>query len=79
MNNQKGIAILGLLIIILVLAAIGAGVYLVQHPQILRSRASTENIVFQSTQGQPLPIDPTQNLPVTNSISVKVNINVPSK
>lgn len=79
MDKQKGFAVVGILIIILILAAVGAGVYLIQYPQVLKSRASAETVVVKDANGNPLPKDPSQNLPVTSSLNLKVNLNVPSK
>lgn len=71
--NQKGIAHIFLLLILLV--GIVGGVWLVVNgnPLKLFSKASNPPIVFKSSTGQPLPIGKS-GVPVTDSLSVKIEL-----
>ncbi len=75
-DSQKGI--IQYLVLIILFIGIIAGLYLVQTKQIFRPKAGGGGpIMFQYSSGNPLPNDPTQNLPVSNSLDVQVQLNVP--
>lgn len=75
MLREKGSAILSLIVLMVILAAVGAGVYLVQHPQILKSRANLPPIVLKDTNGVDLPQK--DGKPYTTSPKVKVVLTSP--
>lgn len=50
--NEQGVIAQGL-ILLLLLAGIGAGIYLVQHPQIFRPKADVKNVEWIQTNQDP--------------------------
>lgn len=77
--SERGVIAQGL-IILLLLAGIGAGIYLVQHPQIFKPKATSENIDWVTSDNQ----DPDNCVTVnekgetiTACPKVKFRINVP--
>ena len=72
--NQRGVIAQGV-ILLLLLAGIGAGIYLVQHPQIFKPKASSDNIEWVNSNGDP---DNCVTGPGTITCpKVKFKINVP--
>lgn len=72
--NQRGVVAQGL-ILLLLLAGIGAGIYLVQHPQIFKPKATGENIEWVSSSGD--PDNCVTGSGTTTCSKVKFRINVP--
>ncbi|MDO8429109.1 MAG: hypothetical protein Q7S88_00585 [Candidatus Daviesbacteria bacterium] len=72
-NRKKILAVVG---IVFLLVSVAAALYLVQRTQVLKSKASQENIIFKK-DGVPLPTG-SDNLPVTDSLEVTVELNPPS-
>lgn len=74
-TSQGNIQVIGLIILVvgLVIAA-----YLVRHPQVLKSRADSSMITILSDSGTTLPVDPTQNLTLTHSLNIQIQLNPPS-
>lgn len=77
--NQRGV-IAQALVLLLLLAGIGAGIYLVQHPQILRPKAGGEKINWVVSGQDPNNCVTYQNgATVTTCPKVKFQINVPTE
>lgn len=70
--NKKISAVLG---IVIALAGLGAGLYLVAHPQILQKKADVTPIIFKNIQGETLPTE--DGVPVTQELNVKVQLDAP--
>lgn len=81
-NGQEGFAVprFVILIVIIIVGAIAIGVYLLNNPQIFRSRASGVTWInafeITNSQGQPISCDNSQNPPVcqTNTLTVKIAV-----
>lgn len=69
--NQKGFA--QVLILIILVAGLGAGLFLVKNPQIFRPRATANPIIFKSSTGATLPVN-ANDIPQTISPAVKVEL-----
>ena len=78
--NQKGVIAQGL-VLLLLLGGIAAGLYLVQHPQILRPKASSDKVEWvNSESGDPDNCITTKDgKTVTTCPKVKFKINVPEQ
>ncbi len=75
--NQKGSAILSILVLLLLAAGVAFGIYKLQgNQQIIRSRAGNDPIVITNNQGKSLPSE--NNSAVTDTRDVQVQLNVPS-
>lgn len=75
--SERGVV--HILILILLLAAIVAGIYLSLHPQIFRSRANLENswvgeLNMTDSYGDPINCDTTQDPPVCYSPTDDINV-----
>lgn len=73
--------IISAVVIVVLLAGVSVGVYLVQRTQIFKPRASATDIIFRTANGSPLPIvnQNGQDLPQTDSLTVEVEFNPPSQ
>lgn len=76
MIDQKGSA--HLIVIVILLLGLALAVYLTQSKQLFKSRASSDLIGFHSPSGAVLQIDSANKLPVTQSLSVQVQLNPPA-
>lgn len=79
--NERGVIAQGL-ILLLLLAGIGAGIYLVQHPQIFKPKATSDNIEWVTSDNK----DPDNCVTVNDKgeiiitcPKVKFRINVPEQ
>ncbi len=80
-GNQKGSAILSILVILVLVAGMVFGVITLRSGKlnIFKSKASADTIVVKDSAGNSLPVDSAQNLPVTKSLNVQVQLNVPPR
>jgi len=75
--NQQGV-VAQLVILLLLAAGIGTGIYLVKHPQIFKPKASSDNIEWVSSDNDPDNCVTTKDgKTVTTCPKVKFRINVP--
>lgn len=73
-TSQKGFA--QILSLILLVGGLIATLFLIKNPQIFRSRAGSEPIVFKDINGQPLPTKDNA-MPYTSSTKIKIEITAP--
>lgn len=72
--NQKGV-IVQVLVVILLLAGIIAGYFLLKNPQIFRSRATNPPIVAKDINGNALP--EASGIPQTTNTKIKLELTSP--
>lgn len=77
--NQRGVIAQGV-ILLLLLAGIGVGIYLVQHPQIFKPKASSEKVEWITSENDPDNcVTIKDGKTVTTCTKVKFRINVPQQ
>lgn len=77
--NQRGVIAQALMLLILIAGIIG-GLYLVKHPQIFKPKASSDSVEWIQTSDDPDNcVTSTGNNATTNCPKVKFRINVPAE
>lgn len=71
-RNEKGIAHFFVLFVLLI--GIVVGLILLKNPKIFSPKAANNPIVFKSSTGQPLPVDPGKSYPYTTSPTIKIEL-----